>query len=143
MYEFYGTKIGAWRRTLARIAAAGAVVAMTACTTNAAHERPTGTVLGRVKTGGSAVPVMVLAVDRGSGQIAHRAFLQSKQAFSMPLTSGQYKFYACADDNRDGRCNGSERTSVMYSLSDEVHAGDVIQLPTFTLGRSDRVTAAR
>ena len=38
--DFYGTTQGAWRRTLARIAATGAVAALAACQTNVAHERP-------------------------------------------------------------------------------------------------------
>lgn len=142
--DFYGTSQGAWRRTLARIAATGAVVALTACQANVAHERPTGTVLGRVKTSGTDnSPLLVLAFDRGSGKVAHRAFLESQRTFSMRLYSGKYKFYACVDQDRDGHCSASERKTVMYALADEVNAGDVIQLPTFRLQASQRVAAAR
>jgi hypothetical protein len=141
--DFYGTSQGAWRRTLARIAATGAVVALSACQTNVAHERPTGTVLGRVKTvGAETAPVLVLAIDRGSGRIAQRAFLERSSAFAMPLYSGSYKFYACADANRDGHCASTERRTVLYALSNEVHAGDVIQMPAFQLDVSERVAAA-
>src|SRR4051812_49278160 len=123
--DFYGTSRGAWRRTLARIAATGAVAALAACQSNVAHERPTATVLGRVKVSAAeGAPVLVLAFDRGTGKVAHRAFLESQRAFSMRLYSGAYKFYACADENRDGHCGGGERRSVMYSLAGEVHAGD-------------------
>ena len=38
--DFYGTSQNAWRRTLARIAATGAVVALTACQTNVVHKDP-------------------------------------------------------------------------------------------------------
>jgi hypothetical protein len=140
--DFYGTTQGAWRRTLARIAAAGTVAALAACQTNVAHERPTGTVLGRVRTPVTEhSPVLVLAVDRGTGRIAHRAFLTGGTAFSMRLYSGSYKFFACADANADGRCNIDETRSVTYSLSNRVQPGDVIQMPSFTLSRRERIAA--
>ena len=142
--DFYGTTQSGWRRALARIAATGAVATLAACQTNLAHERPTATVLGRVDAStADRAPVLVLAFDRGTGKVAHRAFLESQRAFSMRLYSGAYKFYACADENRDGHCGSGERRSVMYSLKDSVHAGEVIQLPSFRLGAPDRVTAAR
>ena len=89
------------------------------------------------------MPLLVLAFDRGTGKVAHRAFLESQRAFSMRLYSGSYKFYACADDNRDGRCGSSENRSVMYALADDVHAGEIIQLPSFRLRTADNVAAAR
>jgi len=141
--DYYGTQQSTWRRTLSRIAATGAVVALAACQTNVNHERPTGTVLGRVKSSsGGHSPMLVLAFDRGTGRVAHRAFLERGTAFSMPLYSGSYKFYACVDANRDGHCGRDEERSVMYSLRDEVHAGDIIQLPSFSL-RRETVAAAR
>jgi hypothetical protein len=140
--DFYGTTQGAWRRTLARIAATGAVAALAACQTNVAHERPTGTVLGRVRTSpAQSAPILVLAFDRGTNEVAHRAFLGSGTAFSMPLESGSYKFYACADENQDGHCGSAELRSVMYTLTNEVHAGDVIQMPSFSLGRRETIAA--
>jgi hypothetical protein len=142
--EFYGTRRSPWRRALSCIAATGAVAALSACQTNAAHEQPTGTVLGRVRAASANDgPVMVVAIDRDTGRIAHRAFLESKRAFSMPLHSGHYKFYACSDDNRDGRCDGAESASVTYALTERVNAGDIIQLPTFNLLREGRVARAR
>lgn len=142
--EFYGTTRSAWHRALARIAAAGAVAALSACQTNVAHERPTGTVLGRVNNDVAIPsPVMVLAFDRGTGQVAHRVFLEKTAAFSMPLHAGSYKFYACADANRDGHCGNDERRTVMYSLKDEVQPGDVIQMPSFTLRQRERIAATR
>jgi hypothetical protein len=142
--DFYGTRQSAWGRKLARIAATGAVVALAACQTNVGHERPTGTVLGRVRaSGGDTTSVLVLAFDRRTGQVAHRAFLAHGTAFSMPLYSGSYKFYACADANRDGHCGADEARSVMYSLTNEVHAGEIIQMPTFALNRRETVAAAR
>jgi hypothetical protein len=142
--EFFGTSRSAWRRTLALIATTGAVAALAACQTNVAHEQPTGTVLGRVRASNpDNGPVMVVAIDRESGTIAQRAFLESKRAFSMPLRSGHYKFYACSDDNRDGRCDGAESASVMYALAERVNAGDVIQLPTLNLLREGRLARVR
>lgn len=141
--DFYGTSKSAWRRALAHLAATGAVVALTACQTNVAHERPTGTVLGRVNPNGNDGAVMVLAVERDTGKIAHRAFLGKRSAFSMPLYSGSYKFYACADADRDGVCGSAEPRSVLYSLSNQVMPGDIIQMPTFSLGRPQTVASAR
>ena len=141
--DFYGTSQGAWRRTLARIAATGAVAALAACQTQVAQERPSGTVLGRVRTFESGGPLMVVAVDGATGKVAHRAFLESQRAFSMRLYSGTYKFYACADDDRDGHCGATEQRTVRYSLKGNVSAGDVIQLPTFDLGRRQTIAAAR
>jgi hypothetical protein len=142
--DFYGTTQGAWRRTLARIAATGAVAALAACQTNVAHERQTGTVLGRVRTTAAGnAPIVVLAFDRGGGEIAHRALLGSHTAFSMRLYAGSYRFYACADENQDGHCGNSEPRSVMYSLTNEVHAREVIQMPTFSLGHREAVAALR
>ena len=140
--DYYGTPKSAWRRALAHIAATGAVVALAACQTPIAHERPTGTVLGRVNANGSAAPVMVLAVDRGTGRIVHRAFLGKRTAFSMPLTAGNYKFYACADADRDGVCGSDEQRSVLYSLSNAVTPGAIIQMPTFRLNRPETVASA-
>jgi hypothetical protein len=140
--DFYGTTHGAWRRTLARIAATGAVAALAACQTNVVHERHTGTVLGRVRSSpAETAPIMVLAIDRGTGKVAHRAFLGGGSAFSMPLYSGSYKFYACADENQDGQCGAAEPRSVLYSLTNEVHAGDVIQMPSFSLARRETIAA--
>ena len=54
--------------------------------------------LGRVKASGTEnSPVLVLAFDRGTGQLANRAFLGAQSTFSMRLYSGAYKFYACTD----------------------------------------------
>jgi hypothetical protein len=132
--DFYVTANSPWRRMWARMAATGAVIALAACQTNVVHERPTGTVMVRVKGGGpDNGPVVVLAIDRDSGRIARRAFAESKRVFSLPLESGNYKFYACADENRDGRCGGTETTSMMYALAGRVNAGDRIELPTFDL----------
>jgi len=139
--DFYGTTHSAWRRALARVAATGAVAALAACQTNVAHERPTGRVFGRVHNDAApGTPVVVFAFDRGTGQVVHRVFLEKSAAFSMPLHSGRYRFYACADSNRDGRCGGEEARSAMYTLTNEMHAGDVIQMPSFTL--SHRATIA-
>jgi hypothetical protein len=142
--DFYGTSRSAWRRALARIAATGAVAALAACQTPVAHERPTAMVLGRVTVNAAdGAPILVVAFDRATGKVAHRAFLESQRAFAMRLYSGTYKFYACADENRDGHCGSAERRSVMYSLANAVHAGEVIQLPSFRLDAPARVTAAR
>jgi len=140
--DFYGTTQGAWRRTLARIAATGAVAALAACQTNVAPARTTGVVLGRVRANDAVNgPLMVFALDRGTGKIAHRAFIETGSAFSMPLQSGTYKFYACIDENRDGHCGDTELRSIRYSLADELHAGEVIQMPTFHLQRRATIAA--
>lgn len=141
--EFYGAGNSAWRRALARIAATGAVVALSACQTTVPRDRNSGEVLGRVETGGAiASPLMVVAIDRESGQIVHRVFLgPNHRAFSIPLAAGHYKFFACADDNQDGRCNAEERTSVMYTLVNDVRAGEGIELPSIRLEDTRRVAA--
>jgi hypothetical protein len=144
MNEFYASSLSPWRRMWMRMAATGAVVALAAGQTAAAHERPTATVLGRVKTSARQTgPLMVIAIDRDTNQIAHRAFLEAKRAFAIPLHSGRYKFFACSDDNRDGLCNQAETTSVMYALAERVNAGEVIELPTFILQSDRRLASAR
>lgn len=147
--DFYGTSRSAWRRALALVAATGAIATLSACQTNSHasfdQKRPNATVLGRVKaTGADGAPLMILAIDRTTGKVAHRAFLGSTyRAFAIPLQSGTYKFYACADQNQDGYCGSSEPMSAMYSLSERVNAGDTIQLPTIELGSADRVASTR
>jgi hypothetical protein len=140
-HDFYATPGGgAWRRALASIAATGAVAALAACQANVTHEDPTGTVLGRVRAPATEhSPVLVLAVDRGTGRVAHRAFLGRGTAFALPLHPGRYKFHACADANADGRCNADEALSATYSLTNEVRAGDVIQMPTITLEPREQI----
>jgi hypothetical protein len=142
--DFYGTTQSRWRRALARAAATGAVAALAACQTTIAHERPTGRVFGRVNNDAApGTPVVVFAFERGTGQVVHRVFLEKTAAFSMPLHSGSYKFYACADTNRDGRCGEGEARSALYSLTNEIQPGDLIQMPSFTLNRRARAIAAR
>jgi hypothetical protein len=144
MNEFYATSTSPWRRMWMRMAATGAIAALAAGQTAGAREHTTATVLGRVKSAEAHTgPVMVVAIDRDTGRIAHRAFLESKRAFAIPLHSGRYKFYACSDDNRDGQCSRAESASVMYALADRMNAGDVIQLPTFTLQSNRRLASAR
>jgi len=134
MNEFYVTSQSPWRRMWARMAATSAIVALAAGQASVAHETSTATVLGRVKANPTATgPLLVVAIDRDTGRIAHRVFLETKRAFAIPLQSGRYKFYACSDDNRDGKCSASESTSVMYALAERINAGEVIQLPTFNL----------
>jgi hypothetical protein len=136
---FFGASApgGAWRRTLAGIAATGACAALTACASPGivsarAHQ---GTFTGRVKAAADSAAVVIVAIDRADGRVANRAFLPKAGDFAMPLNSGHYKLYAFADVDGNGARSRNEPASVMYSVTNEVRAGDRIELPELELPR--------
>ncbi|MEJ0084771.1 MAG: hypothetical protein WDO72_03770 [Pseudomonadota bacterium] len=89
--------------------------------------------LGSVSNGTDrTAPIVVLAVD-SRGNVAHRVFLESKHVFQMPLVPGSYKFYAFADENRDGRRGTDEAVSAMYRLAAPLRAGEIVELPAFDI----------
>ena len=138
--SFYGehaTTRGAWHRTLASIAATGACAVLAACQSpGIVGARATqGTITGRVAADTDSASIVVVAIDRSNGRIAQRAFLPKPGKFSMPMTAGRYKLYAFADLDGNGARGGSEPASVVYSLVNEVRAGDRFELPAMELPR--------
>ena len=115
----------------ARIAAASMI--LTLCAVAAWPSAMYALLLGSVNAGTNmSTPIVVLAVDN-HGKVAHRVFLESTHAFQMPLIPGNYKFYAFADANRDGRRGADEAVSVMYTLATPVRAGEMLELPAFDI----------
>jgi hypothetical protein len=134
--EFYGTAPSTWRRTLARLAATGAITALAACQTTGTGARTgpsSGVVLGRVKGNVDQSALVVVAIDRASGRIAQRAFLARSNYYAMPMTAGRYKLYAFADRDRNGVRGASEPASLVYSMADDLRSGERIELPAFVL----------
>jgi hypothetical protein len=127
----------AWKRTLARLAAAGACAALTACASPGivSARSNQGTFTGRVKAAADSAAVVIVAIDRSNGRIANRTFLPKAGDFAMPLDSGHYKLYAFADMDGNGARSRNEPISLLYSVTNEVRAGDRIELPEFDLGR--------
>jgi hypothetical protein len=80
-----------------------------------------------------ASPVVVMVVNRNTGKVAQRVFLESKRAFQMPVLPGNYRFYAFADANRNGLRDAGEAVSVAYALTSPLRAGEMLELPTFEL----------
>jgi hypothetical protein len=127
----------AWRRTLARIAAAGACAALTACASPGivSARSNQGTFTGRVKAAADSAAVVIVAIDRSNGRVANRTFLPKAGEFAMPLNTGHYKLFAFADVDGNGARSRNEPTSLLYSVTNEVRAGDRIELPELELGR--------
>jgi hypothetical protein len=134
---FYTTTRSHWRRRLAQVAASGACVALAACQTNAAvGARPgvsPGVVLGRVKANADHTSLVVVAIDRDTGRVAQRAFLTHSSYYALPMSAGHYKLYAFADLDRNGLRGVDEPSSLMFSMADDVHSGERIELPTMNL----------
>ena len=78
-------------------------------------------------------PVVVMVVNRNTGKVAQRAFLESERAFQIPLVPGNYRFYAFADANRNGVRDPEEAVSVAYALRNPLRAGEKIELPAFDI----------
>ena len=91
------------------------------------------TLSGRVLTNSSA-PVVIVAVDRATGRIVHRCFLERAGEFRMPLDPGRYGFYAYADQNRDGLRDAGDTWSPLYVLAEPLRAGDQLELPPLAIG---------
>lgn len=121
---------GTTRRAAVMLTAAAAAIALAACQ-GAPAPSATGTLVGHVKfTSKLASPIVVVAVDKSTGRVVHRAFLESNRAFRLPMDAGRYKFFAFADVNRDGELEPNEPVSVVYSLADEIRVGESLELPT-------------
>lgn len=127
----------AWRRTLARIAAAGACAALTACASPGivSARANQGTFTGRVKAAADSAAVVIVAIDRTNGRVANRTVLPKAGDFAMALNTGHYKLYAFADIDGNGARSRNEPISQLYSVTNEVRAGDRIELPELELGR--------
>lgn len=127
----------AWRRTLARIAAAGACAALTACASPGivSARSNQGTFTGRVKAAADSAAVVIVAIDRSNGRVANRTFLPKAGEFAMPLNTGHYKLFAFVDVDGNGARSRNEPTSLLYSVTNEVRAGDRIELPELELDR--------
>ena len=134
---FYTNTRSNWRRRLAQIAASGACVALAACQTSptvgARSGVSPGVVLGRVKGNADQTSLVVVAIDRDTGRVAQRAFLAHSSYYALPMSAGRYKLYAFADLDRNGLRSADEPASLMFSMADDVHAGERIELPTMAL----------
>ena len=124
-----------WRRTLSRLAATGACAALTACASPGIESARAnqGTFTGRVKAAAESAAVVIVAIDRSNGRVANRSFLAKAGEFAMPLDAGHYKLYAFADIDGNGARTRNEPISLLYSVTNEVRAGDRIELPEFEL----------
>jgi hypothetical protein len=82
---------------------------------------------------GTTSPIVVMIVNRSTGKVAQRAFLDTERAFSIPVIPGNYRFYAFADANRNGVREADEAVSVAYALTQPLRAGDMLELPAFRI----------
>jgi hypothetical protein len=90
----------------------------------------TGVLVGRVEAQSGIVgPFVVVARERPSGRIAHRAFIEDTRAFAMLMDAGRYDFFAFSDLDGNGRRSPDEPASALYALRSEVRAADLIELP--------------
>ena len=134
---------------IAKLLAAAGALALGACATpdaslTARQHDSTGLLLGRVSFPSQlAAPIVVVALDRKSGKIVHRAFLETDRTFRMPMAAGYYKFFAFADENRDGALGAGEPSSYLYSLSNEIRARQELELPTLHVQARASVAARR
>jgi hypothetical protein len=116
----------------ARIAAASMILTLAAAT--AWPSNSYALLLGSVSASTAvASPVVVMVVNRNTGKVAQRAFLESKRAFQMPVLPGNYRFYAFADANRNGLRDAGEAVSVAYALTSPLRAGEQLELPAFEI----------
>lgn len=119
-------------RQAALMAAAATILAFTAA---AAQSAATFALLvGSVSSAGEkSVPIVVVALDRNAGRVVHRAFLETKRTFRMPITPGRYKLYAFADANRNGVRDTGEAVSVVYNLVTPLRAGEQVEMPALRI----------
>ena len=119
--------------SLARTAAASMILASLATTVSA--DSMFALLEGSVSsTTDIAAPIVVVVLKRDGGQVAQRVFLESNHSFRMPLVPGSYKFYAFVDADRNGVRGAEEPISKLYSLSTQLRANEVVELPTMTIG---------
>jgi hypothetical protein len=104
-------------------------LALTACQTLGSSHA--GLLTGKVRAdAGVTGPFVINVIDRDTGHIAHRAFLEKAGSFDLILEGGNYKFLAFADLDRDGKLGSHEPASIRMTLSTTVRPGDAIELPT-------------
>lgn len=116
----------------ARIAAASMI--LTCAAAAAWPSNVYAVLLGSVSaTSATESPVVVTVVNRNTGKVAQRAFLESERAFRITLVPGNYRFYAFADANRNGVRDPEEAVSVAYALANPLRAGETIELPAFDI----------
>ena len=103
----------------------------------------TGVLVGRVETeGGIAGPFVVVARERGSGKVAHRAFIEDSRAFAMLMDAGHYDFFAFSDLDGNGRRGSDEPASAVYALRSGIRAAELIELPSLRID-APSITAER
>jgi len=116
----------------ARIAAASMILSLAAAA--AWPSNNLALLIGSVSTSTApASPVVVMVVNRKTGKVAHRAFLDAGRVFKLPLVPGNYRFYAFADANRNGVRDPDEAVSVAYALAQPLRAGEMIELPALNV----------
>lgn len=116
----------------ARIAAASMILTCAAAT--AWPSNVYALLMGSVSTGtATPSPVVLMIVNRNTGKVAQRAFLESKRTFQIPLVPGNYRFYVFADANRNGVRDPQEAVSVAYALRSPLRAGEQLELPAFDI----------
>lgn len=123
---------------------AGAGGSLTGCQTiDITQPALNGMLTGRVTT--PAVgnePVVVVAIDRASGKVAHRAFLEAQRDYSIRVRSGSYQLFAFEDRDRDGVRGATEPVSLLYTIATPVRANDKVEMPPLTI-RTARTLARR
>lgn len=126
----FATKFAAAART----AAASMILALaaTAAWPSSVYALLTGSVSASSEM---SAPIVVMAVDRVTGKVVQRVFLDKNRSFHMPLVPGDYRFYAFADTNRDGLRESGESVSVAYKLSTPLRAGEQLELPVLNIQR--------
>jgi hypothetical protein len=118
-----------------RIVLVGVLAMLTGCQELRAEQRErksSGLLLGWVSAPSQMPgPFIVAAIDRDNGTITQRAFVERPGAFEMRIATGNYKFIAFADSNRDGELGRNEPVSLRMVLDAPIQAGDMLALPTF------------
>jgi hypothetical protein len=128
----------AMRRVLpALVLAMGGSIMLAACQT-----MPDVHAVCPLAEGGIAGPFVVVARERGSGKVAHRAFIEDTRAFAMLMDTGHYDFFAFSDLDGNGRRGPDEPASAVYALRSEIRAADLIELPSLHID-APAITAER
>ena len=104
----------------------------TASTATAGAEPARGLLVGSVAHA-APDPVIVVVLERATNRIVHRAFLEKRRLYRLPLEAGSYKVFAFADTDRDGSAGAEELVSATYSVATPLAAGEVLELPSLPL----------
>lgn len=133
-------------RAALALTTAGLCISLAACQSTGAvrgHVED-GTFVGRVSAmPRSDGPFVVVAVDRATGEIVHRAFLGKNRQFKFNVPAGNYKFYAFVDADHNGHSGDNESMSALYNLTTTLRGNDLIELPAFVIGTTRGVLSAR